>query len=495
MIGGKRLLATAVGLSLSGCLYGYVDDAVSGSGIQGVTVTVTKGSCTGSGCATPNVQVTTSAGGFVFDAYGNQNGEDNVQTIMAASGEEAVQLTYTKSGYKTVTVYHRPKYEEVEYQGEQYYVSNVPMVYLCATGASDSDGDGICNAAEAQFGTNPNDSDTDGDNLSDLAELYGHGGVDLRYWGASPKKQDLFVEADYYPGRKPTANAIQRVVDAFAAAPVSNPDGTTGVALHVDLNQQIDAADADADLSPVWTDFDVIKNKYFKSRRAPFFHYTLFANNHSGGTSSGKARGIPAHDFVVTLGSWSPAGGTELQQAGTFMHELGHNLGLRHGGNEDTPNYKANYFSVMNYTYQVYGLRVGSALEVLDYSRVKVGSVNEAAVNEVNAFSAVAPTTEAELALYGVRINGVWKTGNAGANLDINGNGVINAANIAYDLDNDGDTTDVLNASQNDWAHVLFDGAGSIGDPNLGASAGLNRASPFLVLPELTAPCLTAAQQ
>jgi hypothetical protein len=66
------------------------------------------------------------------------------------------------------------------------------------------------------------------------------------------------------------------------------------------------------------------------------------------------------------------------------------------------------------------------------------------------------------------------------------------AGTIAYDLDNDGDTSDLLNASQNDWDHVLYDGAGSIGDPNLGASLGLKRLSPFVVMPENTASCLTA---
>lgn len=37
------------------------------------------------------------------------------------------------------------------------------------------------------------------------------------------------------------------------------------------------------------------------------------------------------------------------------MHELGHNLGLRHGGDENT-NDKPNYLSVMNYLYQLNGL-------------------------------------------------------------------------------------------------------------------------------------------
>src|SRR5262249_16628210 len=148
--------------------------------------------------------------------------------------------------------------------------------------------------------------------------------------------------------------------------------------------------------------------------------------------------------------------------------------------NEDAPNYKANYFSLMNYAYQVNGLRVNGVTEVLDYSRLKVGSISEAAVSEGSAFSAIAPTTEADLAKYGLRVNEVWRTGDARSSLDFNGNGVINAGTIVNDLDFDGDTADVLNASQNDWDHILFDGAGSIGDPNLGVSMGLKRAQPFL---------------
>ncbi len=62
------------------------------------------------------------------------------------------------------------------------------------------------------------------------------------------------------------------------------------------------------------------------------------------------------------MGNWSleTTVGTKLNvlinmQASTIMHELGHNLGLRHGGNENT-NYKPNYWSIMNYAYQLNGL-------------------------------------------------------------------------------------------------------------------------------------------
>ena len=49
----------------------------------------------------------------------------------------------------------------------------------------------------------------------------------------------------------------------------------------------------------------------------------------------GKSSGIadPAGgDFMVTLGLWDQQNGTPFVQGSTLLHELGHNLGLRHGG-------------------------------------------------------------------------------------------------------------------------------------------------------------------
>ena len=54
----------------------------------------------------------------------------------------------------------------------------------------------------------------------------------------------------------------------------------------------------------------------------------------------------------------------------TIVHELGHNLLLRHGGFENC-NYKPNYNSVMNYQYQFPGVDTNCTPPgngVLDYS-------------------------------------------------------------------------------------------------------------------------------
>src|SRR3954464_790339 len=62
------------------------------------------------------------------------------------------------------------------------------------------------------------------------------------------------------------------------------------------------------------------------------------------------------------------------------MHELGHTLGLGHGGG-DGVNCKPNYLSVMNYLFQFpYGNEDPN--RPLDYSRVALPALNEASLDE-----------------------------------------------------------------------------------------------------------------
>ena len=76
--------------------------------------------------------------------------------------------------------------------------------------------------------------DSDGDGLSDSTESY---------LGSSPLHKDIFVEIDWFivGGRsmKPRPGFVEFVQSVFAAAPVLNPDGTTGIRIHVELSQGI----------------------------------------------------------------------------------------------------------------------------------------------------------------------------------------------------------------------------------------------------------------
>ena len=91
----------------------------------------------------------------------------------------------------------------------------------------------------------------------------------------------------------------------------------------------------------------------------------------------------------MTLGhpSWPTPGGTVMEQAGTLMHELGHNLGLRHGGNDDV-NTKPNYLSVMNYAFQNIGLLLPNGQQrSFDYSRTALPTLDERNLDEVSGIN------------------------------------------------------------------------------------------------------------
>ena len=108
----------------------------------------------------------------------------------------------------------------------------------------------------------------------------------------------------------------------------------------------------------------------------------LWVFSGQAGTGSGISD-VGGADSLISLGSWGVDGQGVNVQAGTFMHELGHSLGLTHGGiYYDTPgsyvatiepNCKANYQSVMSYLFQVDLLDNG----VLDYSEQGLRSLNE----------------------------------------------------------------------------------------------------------------------
>ena len=64
------------------------------------------------------------------------------------------------------------------------------------------------------------------------------------------------------------------------------------------------------------------------------------------------------------------------------MHELGHLLGLQHGG-ADATNFKPNYLSVMNYDFQKQGLRIGGQDGHFDYSGLKLADLDENAEESI----------------------------------------------------------------------------------------------------------------
>lgn len=242
--------------------------------------------------------------------------------------------------------------------------------------------------------------DSDGDGLFDTWEANGIPGcevdeilLDLPGMGADPDHKDIFVEYDWLPGRDPVSSTVAEVKTAFAAAPIdaggiSNPDGLGGINIWIDTGDsatgddlgggnQISLADVpngvsvgrlggDADADGI-SDFYEVKSANFDENRQYAFHYVISGPN--GEREQGAGAGscsdgldndgdalIDNDDSGDCFGnSLAELGGNDfflnVLGSGIFMHELGHNLNLHHGGFESR-NCKPNYISVMNYSFQ-----------------------------------------------------------------------------------------------------------------------------------------------
>jgi hypothetical protein len=162
----------------------------------------------------------------------------------------------------------------------------------------------------------------------------------------------------------PDPLAIADVIAVFANAPVANPDGTTGITLHVTDDEALPDGEAMsfvpcADKAGANVDFDALKQQFFgtaaergsaadvlEAKRLAY-RYGIWGHGLNGLDDTSGCAEIGGNDFIVSLGRWRAAGGTRSEQAGTFLHEFGHTLGLRHGGADDN-NCKPNYLSAMN---------------------------------------------------------------------------------------------------------------------------------------------------
>lgn len=364
-----------------------------------------------------------------------------------------------------------------------------PDTVNCGSGNDRTTADGLDTLdADCEF------PDRDGDALPDLWETNGYDAdgdgtpdVDLPGMGADPDRKDIFLEIDFMAPHRLEQSGVDLVVQAFAAAPVPNPNGPSGIELHVDngpgsvmdpssgalwgARSGHDQVPHQAVLGSVtpgayqWGEFDLLKLAHFADEREPVFHYAISAHAHSG-TVSGIARGAPSSDLLVTLGE----GCLQLQgvdctlaakeQAGTLMHELGHNLGLLHGG-DDSVSYKPSYLSVMNYAFQLTGL-VGADLSTrLDFARFGI-SMDEAALDEAHGFGMAAGSDPARFLTVGYCPNGsqvIWPLLDGALDFDCDGT-ITQPGTVASDTNKDSNTTAF--GPFVDWPALIFDG-GAIG--------------------------------
>ena len=381
----------------------------------------------------------------------------------------------------------------------------------CSSGCADSDGDGLNDAWEIAGGV-----DLNGDGIIDAQH-------DLLLPGADPAKPDIYLKYDYMVAaetsplgtpphsHQPPDAAIQQVVEAFAAH---------GVTLHIDPQHDaipevpvttLDPNPTVACAGPSFVTMETLRQQYFGSRKWAY-HYGVFAHNavlpdtaadgshcpadpicHGSfdPTSSGVSE-LPGSSFIVALGydvDNSFRIGIEAQ-AGTFMHELGHNFGLKHGSlggpsvaepQDSCLTYKPNYVSVMGYFYEdgiaiadqpgsttnqsckvdgdcPTGSRCTDDLDAfggnicyrVDYSREKLLDLNEENLDET--LGVQGPVTDTDIIDYFSASS--FQTGPSnGTRIDWNSDGAIENM-VQADLDNDSGSPTMLLFTGDDWETV-----------------------------------------
>jgi hypothetical protein len=352
--------------------------------------------------------------------------------------------------------------------------------------ASDDDQDGIPNSAEVPGGT--------------------FAGMDLYAMGARAAQKDLFININAMTssdvGVAPRPESLQKVVNSFAAHGIQvhfdagNLFGGSFSVANFNLGQgnsmvphepcvTFDQVTCSANASARRSVYDW-KDEYMDMRRKSIFHYLLFGNSQKTDGSNGSSglAELQGNDFIVTMGNWglSNAVGVPLNvlinmQASTIMHELGHNLGLKHGGFEDT-NYKPNYWSAMNYLYQLSGLD-GNPDGSTAYQRWRnqKGDGTPTMCNLANSpcgpasqfmvdYSNGSGSDLNEMNLLETANLGRGSVGGGYADWDLGGS--LTSAPIIKDLDGDGAQKTLLDS--NDWGNLSLPF-----NRNFGANSGVGK--------------------
>ncbi len=332
----------------------------------------------------------------------------------------------------------------------------VLAAFPTAAFAEDSDKDGLPNAWER--GSTPR-------------------GLNLQALGASPRHRDVFVEMSYsrQSGKQYLpCSELDRIYRAFQRAPLKNPDGTTGIRLHIDAGKSCPSRNYDLGGSGRFevgliggcaTPADVGSGLLAEKRRDVFRVGGMVAPSQMCG--GGEAGFATETDFVV-------ADSRRIEFAYVGLHELGHTFGLDHQ--------PFNGLSVMGgslYPYSSDGS--GSTLSAVDFTRYPINALDETALDEHVGYSSPAPGGNTWLSRwYGAQYcdhdgdpaTAPWHTmtGPAHGGLDFNCSGFlqvppyeqyIDDGLVTYDVDGDG-VIGTVPAVQAEWPLVNL-GQGRVG--------------------------------
>ncbi len=351
--------------------------------------------------------------------------------------------------------------------------------------------DGQVSAAFSyQLPTSQADLDSDGDRLLDSWETGGFDAngdgtidIDLPGLGCNPFRRDLLLEVDVMNGltNPPiataggTPGAFDQSRAMFAAAPIVNPTTENGINLILDTSgtlaftQVVDFNVADNPMLGV-ANFATVKAANFDAAiRGNVYHYGVWVNARANGSSGISDVDFPAgtggDDFIVSFDDFAASFHTIKSQVETLVHEFGHNLGQRHGGDTHST-LKPNYWSAMAYTWQ---LRTGFS-DATRRMRVTcppfyygVTGATEANGAIPAAFSNGTDYSEGMAAQLVENNNTLRESiGVCGQAVDWNDDGDQADDNINANADDNGSANDTLNDFAN-WRALVFTGPASNG--------------------------------
>ena len=321
---------------------------------------------------------------------------------------------------------------------------------------------GFAPALQVSIQPAPPKLDTTGGGIPDFVAL----SPEMQALGADPCRTTVLVQLDYMvPAsnaytHRPLQSALDIVTAAFNSAPippVTNcpylgfPRQTTGgINLIFDVKNAIPQQDTLNFTHSEPQSFDTIKAALFDPNRIHYFHYGLFIHQIVAGQTNSGVGETFGSNFVVSLGNWTNNVGSVFEQAGTLMHELGHNLGLHHGGG-DGVNFKPNYLSVMSYEHQVTGIlsrTPNGDVTRFDFSREAMPNLNESNLDEWTKLSSANDYTK-----WVCPNHHTAKMDLVSNSLDWNCDGNLSTG-VTVDLNNDSVTG--LLTGYKDWANIRF---------------------------------------
>lgn len=193
---------------------------------------------------------------------------------------------------------------------------------------NDYDLDGLNNSQEKKLGTDPYQSDTDNDGFSDKYEI--------EKKQLNPLQKDMRLEVDYEKGTETTN--FTSVVDMFDEAPISNPDGTTGINLHIETDEK--GLELDKNYSPMKHRLNY--SEHYDKEKQGYYHVLVTDNPTSFSGASNGFQMNELNSFVVR--------DFEYNQA-TLSRLLAFNMGMNNSLYDGINSRKKSceeYFSVLN---------------------------------------------------------------------------------------------------------------------------------------------------